>query len=193
MPVFDFSNATTEKKDPECTYTTFRSNETKPSPEKPILVLDNTSRQWNHHSCGVFSNPNQKSSFEFKEEDGVFPADILKIDARFVSLVKWLGENHISVRLSGQNTGEGYAVYKIRETAFGGGTKLSAEDGFLQFMIERLLASNAPTELPENEDENEEGDNMKLTSIQSITDFMTCAGRAVCRITSASGQDETLP
>ena len=62
MPVFDFSNATTEKKDPECTYTTFRSNETKPSPEKPILVLDNTSRQWNHHSCGVFSNPNQKSS-----------------------------------------------------------------------------------------------------------------------------------
>ena len=100
MPVFDFSNATTEKKDPECTYTTFRSNETKPSPEKPILVLENTSRQWNHHSCGVFSNPNQKSSFEFKEEDGVFPADILKIDARFVSLVKWLGENHISVRLS---------------------------------------------------------------------------------------------
>ena len=39
---------------------------------------------------------------------------------------------------------EGYAVYKIRETAFGGGTKLSAADGFLQFMIERLLASNAP-------------------------------------------------
>ena len=35
-------------------------------------------------------------------------------------------------------------VYRIRETAFGGGTKLSAEDGFLQFMIERLLASNAP-------------------------------------------------
>ena len=26
---------------------------------------------------------------------------------------------------------DGYAVYKIRETAFGGGTKLSAEDGFL--------------------------------------------------------------
>ena len=71
MPVFDFSNATTEKKDPECTYTTFRSNETKPSPEKPILVLDNTSRQWNHHSCGVFSNPNQKSSFEFNRENNM--------------------------------------------------------------------------------------------------------------------------
>ena len=47
---------------------------------------------------------------------------------------------------------EGYAVYKIRETAFGGGTKLSAEDGFLQFMIERLLASNAPEEEIEDED-----------------------------------------
>ena len=152
MPVFDFSNSKTEKKDPECTYTTFQSNEKVPSPEKPILIIDNKSRQWKHHSCGVFSNPNQKSSFEFKEQDGVFPADILKIDARFVSLVKWLGENHISVRLSGQNTEDGYAIYKIRETAFGGAGKLSAEDGFLQFMIERLLASNAPTELSDGED-----------------------------------------
>ena len=50
------------------------------------------------------------------------------------------------MRLSGENQENGYAVYKIRETAFGGGTKLSAEDGFLQFMIERLLASSAPIE-----------------------------------------------
>ena len=160
MPVFDFSNSKTEKKDPECTYTTFQSNEKVPSPEKPILIIDNKSRQWKHHSCGVFSNPNQKSSFEFKEQDGVFPADILKIDARFVSLVKWLGENHISVRLSGQNTEDGYAIYKIRETAFGGAGKLSAEDGFLQFMIERLLASNAPTELPDGDEEDEDGDDV---------------------------------
>ena len=62
MPVFDFSNSKTEKKDPECTYTTFQSNEKVPSPEKPILIIDNKSRQWKHHSCGVFSNPNQKSS-----------------------------------------------------------------------------------------------------------------------------------
>ena len=43
----------------------------------------------------------------------------------------------------------------IRETAFGGGTKLSAEDGFLQFMIERLLASNAPAEAEEDEEQEE--------------------------------------
>ena len=181
MPVFDFSGASDKKPgvQSECTYTTFQSNEKETSPEKPIMILDNSSRQWKHHSCGIFTNPIKRTSFEFKEEDGTFSADILSIDSRFVSLLKWLGGNHINVRLSGQNQENGYAVYKIRETAFGGGTKLSAEDGFLQFMIERLLASSAPAEIIEEEDEEETGDEMKLTSIQSITDFMTCAGRTL--------------
>ena len=117
--------------------------------------------------------------FEFKGETGTVQADILKIDARFVSLLKWLGENHITVRLSGADRDEGYAVYKIREIAFGGGSKLSAEDGFLQFMIERLLSSDAPPEEIPEEEEEETGDSMKLTSIQSITDFITCAGRTL--------------
>ena len=179
MPVFDFSAAPADKKETkrQCTYITFRSNETKATPEKPVLILDNSKREWKHHSCGYFSNPAKQTAFEFKEEDGVFPADILKIDSRFTSLIKWLGENHINIRLSGQNTEEGYAVYKIREIAFGGGTKLSAEDGFLQFMIERLFASSAPAEENENDEEEEDGDDMKLTSIQSITDFMSCAGK----------------
>ena len=181
MPVFDFSSASDKKTgvQSECTYTTFQSNEKETSPEKPIMILDNSSRQWKHHSCGIFTNPIKRTSFEFKEDDGVFSADIISIDSRFVSLLKWLGENHINVRLSGENKENGYAVYKIRETAFGGGTKLSAEDGFLQFMIERLLASSAPAEIIEDEDEEEAGDEMKLTSIQSITDFMTCAGRTL--------------
>ena len=181
MPVFDFSGASDKKPgvQSECTYTTFQSNEKETSPEKPIMILDNSSRQWKHHSCGIFTNPIKRTSFEFKEDDGVFSADIISIDSRFVSLLKWLGENHINVRLSGENKENGYAVYKIRETAFGGGTKLSAEDGFLQFMIERLLASSAPAEIAEDEDEEETGDEMKLTSIQSITDFMTCAGRTL--------------
>ena len=181
MPVFDFSGASDKKPgvQSECTYTTFQSNEKETSPEKPIMILDNSSRQWKHHSCGIFTNPIKRTSFEFKEDDGVFSADIISIDSRFVSLLKWLGENHINVRLSGENKEKGYAVYKIRETAFGGGTKLSAEDGFLQFMIERLLASSAPAEIVEDEDEEETGDEMKLTSIQSITDFMTCAGRTL--------------
>ena len=179
MPVFDFSGSTDKKQESICTYTSFRSEETEATWEKPMLILDNAKRQWKHHSCGIFTNQAKRTSFEFKEEDGAFEADILRVDARFISLLRWLGENHISVRLSGKNTEEGYAVYKIRETAFGGGTKLSAEDGFLQFMIERLLASHAPEDEQEEDEQEELGDDMKLTSLQSITDFMTCAGRTL--------------
>ncbi len=179
MPVFDFNNTPDKEKVAECTYTTFKSNARTTSFEQPILVLDNKAQQWKHHSNGMFINPIKRTAFEFKDEEGTYTADILKIDARFVSLLKWLGENHISVRLSGKNLEDGYAVYKIREIAFGGGTKLSAEDGFLQFMIERLLASDAPFDAVEDEDQEEEGDEMKLTSIQSITDFMNCAGRTL--------------
>lgn len=179
MPVFDFNGTPEEKTDVVCTYNTFYSTAKEKTPEEPILVLDNRKRQWPHHSMGLFTNQSQQTAFEFKEEGTTSTADILKVDARFVSLIKWLGENHISIRLSGQNREDGYAVYRIRETAFGGGTKLSAQDGFLQFMIERLLASSAAEEVEEDDDAEEEGDEMKLTSLQSISDFMTCAGRTM--------------
>ncbi|MDD2958341.1 MAG: AAA family ATPase [Lachnospiraceae bacterium] len=179
MPVFDFKDTPNKANPSECTYTTFQSNQSFASANQPLLLLDNREREWKHHSCGIFTNPIKRTSFEFKEEDGIVSADILKIDSRFVSLLRWLGENHINVRLSGANREDGYAVYKIREIAFGGGAKLSAEDGFLQFMIDRLFASSAPSEEIEEEDADETGDSMKLTSIQSITDFMTCAGRTM--------------
>lgn len=176
MPVFDFKNTTTDKKVTECTYTTFRSNENTPSPENPILLIDNSVQKWEHNSYGIFTNPVKRTTFEFKENGGTISADILKIDSRFVSLLRWLGENHINVRLSGENREDGYAVYKIRETTLGNGSKLSAEDGFLQFMIDRLLASSAPENETADEDLDEAGDDMKLTSIQSISDYLTCAG-----------------
>ena len=70
MPVFDFNDEPKEeKKAPECTYTVIRSNETEASPEHPILVLDNSSRKWEHHSWGVFTNPIRKTAFEFQVED----------------------------------------------------------------------------------------------------------------------------
>ena len=46
-------------------------------------------------------------------------------------------------------------------------------------MIERLFASSAPTEEAVDEEMEEDGDSMKLTSLQSITDFMNCAGRTL--------------
>lgn len=179
MPVFDFSNTPGEKTEVICTYTTFLSGAKEKTPEEPILVLANKEKKHPHHATGLFTNQTRQTAFEFKENGETCVADILKVDARFVNLIKWLGENHIHVRLSGQNTGDGYAVYKIRETTFGGGTKLSAEDGFLQFMIERLLASSAAEEVEEDEEADEVGDEMKLTSLQSISDFMTCAGRTL--------------
>ena len=179
MPVFDFSNPESTTTTTEVTYTTFHSDKNVATPEDPILLLDNAPRQWAHHSCGVFTNPAKHTAFEFEEEDGIISANILQIDSRFVSLIKWLGENHINVRLSGKNLPDGYAVYKIREIAYGGATKLSAEDGFLQFMMERLFSSNAPLDETLEEEDSELGDDMKLTSIQSITDFITCAGRTL--------------
>ena len=181
MPVFDFSNGTeTKQEDFVCTYTTFRSEEREATPEKPILILDNKERQWKKKSSGVFANQNRRTAFDFKEEDGTHSANILQIDARFVSLIKWLGQNHINIQLVGNHTEEGFAVYKIRELATGGSGKLSAEDGFLQYMIERLFASNAPEgDLEAEDDLDESGDSMKLTSLQSITDFMNCAGRTL--------------
>ena len=46
MPVFDFSGAEDKKAPSECTYTTYQSSETNPSPDRPILVLDNSRRAW---------------------------------------------------------------------------------------------------------------------------------------------------
>ena len=179
MPVFDFSDTPVANEHPECTYETFHSTETRASADKPIVVIDNKQKEWAHHALGMFTNPIKRTSFEFEDGDGVTSADILRIDSRFVSLFKWLGENHIKVQLSGANTPDGYAVYRVREVSLGRGTKLSAEDGFLQYMMERLFASTMPEDEPDLDDYEEEGDSMKLTSIQSITDFMTCAGRTL--------------
>ena len=43
-------------------------------------------------------------------------------------------------------------------------------------MMGRLFASSAPAEEEQGEDEEEDGDDMKLTSLQSISDSVTCAG-----------------
>ena len=112
-------------------------------------------------------------------EDGIISTDILQIDARFVSLLDGWGSIISMCVCPARCARMDMLVYKIRETASGGALKLSAEDGFLQFMIERLLQSDAPSEEMPDEEEEEDGDSMKLTSIQSITDFITCAGRTL--------------
>ena len=41
MPVFDFSGSTDKKQESICTYTSFRSEETEATWERPMLILDN--------------------------------------------------------------------------------------------------------------------------------------------------------
>ena len=127
----------------------------------------------------MFTNPEKRTSFEFQEEDGTFSADILKIDSRFVSLLKWL-ERIISMSdFRDRTERRGMLFIRSVRSVSAVVQSFSAEDGFLQFMIERLLASNAPAEEQVDEELEEMGDDMKLTSLQSITDFMNCVGRTL--------------
>lgn len=157
------------------TYTTFDAGTDFTDAAHPILILQNTDGILQDHISGRFAAPAMRTVFEFSLGGRNGSVDILQIDSRFVGLVEWLGENRIDVRLSGQQGAEGFSVYRMVEVDSGGVTKLSAEDGFLQYVISRLLESNPP-KAQEQEDENEEdSDDMKLTSLQSMNDYLRCA------------------
>ena len=189
--VFDFSAAAEEEKKSGTagktavtaeeirTYTTFRSDAEEADAEHPLLVLKNDRGDLRHHTSGSFELPEKRTSFHFMVNGTPAETDIAEIDERFEDLIRWIGDNRVNVRLSGQTTSRGYCVYKIREVDSGGETKLSAEDGFLQYAIRRLLQTKAPADAPDEDIEEIEGDDMKLTSLQSITDFLNVAGRSL--------------
>ncbi|MBQ0042270.1 MAG: AAA family ATPase [Lachnospiraceae bacterium] len=182
MPVFDFN---AQKKNDETavvaiTYETFASDKNYADADNPIIILENKAGKLVHHSCGMFNSPAKGSSFVMGEGDASVSENIIKIDSRFVNLVKWLGENHIMVRLSGAVKDNQYNIYKIQETGVAvRGAKLAGENGFLQFMLGRLFLSEAPSEEEKDFDDMEDSDSMKMTSIQSITDYLTCAGNTL--------------
>lgn len=180
MPVFDFNAKTEEEAKVTYTYTTFKSELREADKEHPIIILSNRSGLLKHHTSGMFTSPVKGSSFIVDEDGNEISEDILKIDSRFVNLIKWLGDNHIMVRLSGAVIPEGYGIYKILEMGISvRGAKLAGENGFLQFMMQRLFQSNPPSEEEIDIEDMEDADNMKMTSIQSITDFLTCAGNTL--------------
>ncbi|MBQ0028549.1 MAG: AAA family ATPase [Lachnospiraceae bacterium] len=179
MPVFDFNGKKDDAK-VEYTYTTFKSNLREADKDHPIIILSNKSGKLVHHSSGTFTSPIKGSSFILESDNGEVSEDILKVDSRFLSLIKWLGENHITVRLSGADVPEGYGIYKIMEMGVTvRGTKLAGQNGFLQFMLQRLFQSEAPSEEEVDIEDMEDSDSMKMTSIQSISDYMTCAGNTL--------------
>ena len=177
MPVFDFNQKKKDSVAAEKTYTLVYTNHRSADVDHPILVLDNAAHNLAHHADGMFMSPTVGTAFIPENAPLDAKNNILKIDARFENLLKWMGDNHIMVCLSGYDTAEGYAVYRIQETGKAvRGAKLSGENGFLQFMMDRLFQSEAPSESLVDLDEIEDADSMKLTSIQSITDYITCAG-----------------
>lgn len=197
--VFDFSASEEERQEEKTgsqaaglqggqakTYRVFDSDSGTADADHPILVLDNGAGLLKHHVSGSFELPEKRTCFHFLSAGEPETADIREIDSRFEDLVEWIGNNRINVRLSGKDTDRGYCVYKIREVDSGGETKLSAEDGFLQYAIRRLLNSKAPEETADvsgsdgdADVEDLEGDDMKLTSLQSIMDFLNVAGRSL--------------
>ena len=178
MPVFDFTEKDNNNSLATTTYVTFTSDRNFADANNPIILVKNNSGLFKHHTSGMFSSPVKGSYFTIENTN--VNEDIIRIDSRFVNLIKWLGDNHICVRLSGAVTSEGYAIYKIMEMGVTvRGTKLAGQNGFLQFMMGRLFESAPPVETEIDIDEMEDSDNMKMTSIQSITDFLACAGNTL--------------
>ncbi len=188
--VFDFDEAKKEEKKSaiaagevaNCTYRLIFSEEKELSGEHPVMVLEESEElkdalQQGHHVSGQFTDPDKVCiAFEFGPNISRKSVNVIAVDARFAELLSWCGENRINVRLSVVETTEGLAVYKFREVDSGGEVKLSAEDGFLQYVISRLLESAPEEPVEGGEDDNEDdSDEMKLTSIQSMTDFLQCA------------------
>lgn len=149
----------------------------------PILVIDDPQHTMNYHETGAFTNPDRLDAFEFTH-GSLQQRNIVAADSRFLKLLKWLGKGHVCVRLSGHAVPEGYAVYSIKAVDPAGDESLSsANNGFLQMVIRRLISSE-PQELPESaaagadaDDEGDDGDSaIILTDMSRIIDFMSTAG-----------------
>ena len=178
--VFDLKSlreAQREKKPegPVCTYTTFDSESEIADADHPFLILRMPAKTvLRHHVNGSFMNPSRRTGFEFKTETGPEYTDVWKIDRRFEPLLKWMGENQLQVRLSGCPFKDGFGIYKIHAVNYSG--KIAAStDGFLQMTIGRILSGRFQEE-PESEEETEEDEQVRLTDISSMTDFLACAG-----------------
>ena len=136
MPVFDFSHDDKADKTIQPDYSLIFSNEKYADQNHPIMILKDDDKTMSHHASGLFTSPAQGLAFKSDQGDKLY--QIISIDARFEPLLKWIGDNHIMVRLTCALTEEGCVVYRIEETGVAvRGSKLSGENGFLQFMIQR--------------------------------------------------------
>ena len=128
-----------------------------------------------HRIAGGFTNPERRLAFEYYdggERYHMSRLDMSGADIRFRKMFSWLGEHHISVRLSGTVAGQSFLVYRIKAVAppMDGGSLQEIEDSLLQYMIERIRTSilQAPgEEIPEQ---------MTMSDLPDIINFMACCG-----------------
>ena len=180
--IFDFGETAVPQAGNEeavITYTLFDSEENFTDKDHPIMVLKASGMP--HHITGMFLSPEKRSSFSGEKDGVAYNADILKLDSRFEDFYKWLGENHIPVKLSCRPTDGGFAVYRFRATNLRGEIR-NDSDAFLQFAITRLLNSRPPVPSSENEDDDDDTDNdesMILSDLGGMSDFLACAGNVL--------------
>ena len=128
-----------------------------------------------HRIAGGFTNPERRLAFEYYDGGDRYHMsrlDMSGADIRFRKMFSWLGEHHISVRLSGTVEGQSFLVYRIKAVAppMDGGSLQEIEDSLLQYMIERIRTSilQAPEEeIPEQ---------MTMSDLPDIINFMACCG-----------------
>lgn len=162
-----------------CTWSVVDQDADAASAESPIFVLEEQAPAFPHHVRGTCMDMSRRTAFMRSDGDAPVAADIIKIDRRFIHLAKWLGDNQTNIMLSGKHTADGYAVYRIRAVNYAG-TAPSGADAFLQMTIGRLLHYQADAwkqeeaETPDADEESQAA--IRLTDIDSMTDFLDCAG-----------------
>ena len=83
MAVFEFNDIKKDDKSEVVTYEVFDSDRRSADYNNPILIIDNNKRQWAHHSNGMFQSPLKGSGFEFRVDDTIEIADIIRNNNSF--------------------------------------------------------------------------------------------------------------
>lgn len=174
--VFDFGEIpAADGEERKTGYVLFDAETHSASEECPYLILADPEAALAHHAYGAFLNPVRGSAFS-AAENGVMKAyDIQRLDSRFEALITWLGENHVSVRLTGSRDAQSFRVYRIRAMAPDGKSIHKEKDSFLQLTIARLLEADPPKAVPEEEEETVP-DRLMLTDLNTMLNFLNCAG-----------------
>lgn len=179
LVIFDLSSSGTKGalQKAVCTYQIFDSDAETADPDHPFMILEDPTGRLSAHQNGDFLNPNHRTSFEYKTEDGFETVDILRIDRRFLKLLEWLGGERKPLRLHGVRRGDEYCVYRIHAVDPSGSTTIrTEEDRFLQLVIQRLLASRLKDEKEEDEKED---DDIKLSGIPEMENYLFVAGNTM--------------